>query len=171
MNIKTIPFFLIALVLITDQLSKWYVLEFIIRQDGFPMPFTEWLSFDERLPFYGVQITSFFNIVMVWNEGISFGLFSGFGGTQWPLTILSLAIVGFLFIWMFRSNSLFINLVLGLIIGGALGNIWDRIRFGAVADFLDFHAFGYHWPAFNVADSAITAGVVILLIHNIFSKN
>ena len=71
---------------------------------------------------------------------------------------------------MFKEKQAFAKFALALILGGAVGNIIDRIRFGAVIDFLDFHAFGYHWPAFNVADSAICLGVMLLLYQMIFMK-
>jgi len=112
-----------------------------------------------------IVITPFFDLVMVWNRGVSFGLFGGGGETQrWVLAAVSLAIVSVLFYWMRQAADRMTAAAFGLVIGGALANVCDRFSFGAVADFFDFHIGGYHWPAFNVADSAITLGVVLILI-------
>jgi signal peptidase II len=115
-------------------------------------------------------ITPFFNLVKVWNSGISFGIFAG---QRQPimLSIISLIIVAILLVWLYRSHQKMVAIALGLVIGGAIGNVIDRLRFGAVADFLDFHIGGYHWPAFNIADSTIFIGVVLLCIHSMFMDN
>ena len=81
-----------------------------------------------------------------------------------------MAVVIVLAVWLTRTDRTTVALGLGLIIGGAIGNVIDRIRFGAVFDFLDFHAFGFHWPAFNVADSAISVGAVILVVDSLFVR-
>lgn len=139
-----------ACALVLDQLTKWYILE---RTD---------------LPFFGVYtVTPFFNLAMVWNKGVSFGLFAAHD-QPFILVGISLVIVAVLARWLVTARSRWISGATGLVIGGALGNVIDRLRFGAVADFLDFHAFGYHWPAFNVADSAIFIGVVILCADSMF---
>ena len=112
-----------------------------------------------------IEVTSFFNLVMVWNTGVSFGLFSSQSvWTQVMLVALAIVISIFLIVWLRQTRSFFLSSALGLIIGGALGNAIDRVVYSAVADFLDFHAFEYHWPSFNVADIAISLGVIILLI-------
>lgn len=108
------------------------------------------------------------NLVLVHNRGISFGLFAQM--QPWMpllLTIGTSAIALALCFWLARATDRATCLALGLIIGGAIGNIIDRLRFGAVTDFLDFHWHAYHWPAFNLADSAIFMGVVILLLIGI----
>jgi signal peptidase II len=115
-----------------------------------------------------IEVAPFFNLVPVWNRGISFGLFNDlaeFGPII--LTALALAVSGLLGAWLWRARRLGLGLTLGLVIGGAVGNVIDRVRFGAVVDFLDFHALGYHWPAFNVADSAITVGVFLMLLDTL----
>ena len=114
-----------------------------------------------------IAVTGFFTLVPVWNRGVSFGMFAdGSDVTRWLLTgfagIVSMALI----IWMSRGGSRLLVLSLSLIIGGAIGNIIDRIRYGAVIDFVDLHVGGYHWPAFNVADSAICIGVGVLIIDN-----
>jgi len=118
-----------------------------------------------------VPVTGFFNLVLVWNTGVSFGMFqSGGEAGRWALVALSLAISVILLLWLRREQSLVSRLAIWLILAGALGNVIDRIRFGAVVDFLDFHAFGYHWPAFNVADSAIVVGAVVLVADSLFGR-
>jgi signal peptidase II len=84
------------------------------------------------------------------------------------LVAVALVIVTVLMIWLSKTDRLRLGLALGLVIGGAIGNVIDRLRFGAVFDFLDVHAFGFHWPAFNVADSAITVGALALVADSLF---
>ena len=116
-----------------------------------------------------MEITSFLNLVLVQNKGISFGLFSRYE-IGWLISILTIGIVVVLFIWMRKLERAILALPFSLIIGGAIGNLIDRLNYGFVVDFIDFHFFGWHWPAFNIADSAITVGVIILLIAS-FSNN
>jgi signal peptidase II len=106
--------------------------------------------------------------VRVWNTGVSFGLFGSAGASAaWVLSGLALAVVIGLTVWLSRTAEKPAAIGLGLVIGGALGNVVDRIRFGAVFDFLDFHAFGVHWPAFNIADAAIVVGAAVLLVDGL----
>ena len=116
-----------------------------------------------------MEITSFLNLVLVKNKGISFGLFSRYE-IGWLISILTIGIVVVLFIWMRKLERAILALPFSLIIGGAIGNLIDRLNYGFVVDFIDFHFFGWHWPAFNIADSAITVGVIFLLIAS-FSNN
>lgn len=113
-------------------------------------------------------IPGLFNIVLTFNKGVAFGLMSGLSDTL-RLGIISLtALAAFVLLsWLYFHNyksSCWHSLSLAFILGGAIGNILDRILKGAVTDFLDFHYQSYHWPAFNVADSAICVGVVLLLV-------
>jgi signal peptidase II len=136
----------VAAVVVIDQIVKWWILQKIM------------------LPPRAIEITPFFNLVLTWNRGVSFGMFNTDSPVNvWLLPLLAFAIVGMLLTWLLRAERPTIAIALGAIIGGAIGNLVDRIRFGAVADFLDFHLWGYHWPAFNVADSAITVGVAVLI--------
>ena len=112
-----------------------------------------------------LAVTPFFNLVMVWNQGISFGMFSN-QRAPLLLTALALVVVAILLRWLARAEHTITAIGIGLVVGGALGNVIDRLRFEAVADFFDFHAFSYHWPAFNLADSAIFVGVVVLCIES-----
>ena len=118
-----------------------------------------------------VPVTPFFNLVSVQNKGISFSFFnSGESTTVWALIIVSLAIIAGIAVWLYREKNRWTKLALCLILGGAIGNVFDRLRLGAVVDFLDFHIAHHHWPAFNVADSAVCIGVFIIIIQSIFSK-
>lgn len=152
--------FLIALfILIADQISKIWMLDYLLEGD--------------ITQFNRVEITPFFNLVTVWNRGVSFGLFSNdldYG--PYLLIALSLVIAIGFGVWAFRTHDKTHHIGIALVIGGAIGNVIDRVRFGAVFDFLDVHVLGYHWPAFNIADSAICVGVFILMIYAfLFEKN
>jgi signal peptidase II len=113
------------------------------------------------------EVTGFFNLVLVYNKGAAFSFLADAPGWQGPLLIafavLAAVVVSFL-ILRSPQKKLFCA-GLALILGGAVGNLIDRLRFGHVVDFLDFHAFDWHWPAFNVADSAITTGAVLLILE------
>ncbi|MCC7017439.1 MAG: signal peptidase II [Rhodospirillales bacterium] len=142
-----------AAVVAVDQLSKWWILERVMQ------------------PPRVIPVAPFFNLVMGWNRGVSFGLFNwDSAASAWVFSALALAIVALLLVWMARDNRASSAAALGIVIGGALGNVVDRVRFGAVADFLDFHAFGYHWPAFNAADAAISLGALTLLADALFVR-
>ncbi|HJO97621.1 MAG: signal peptidase II [Rhodospirillales bacterium] len=142
-----------TLVVALDQASKWWMLDHVMR------------------PPRVIELTGFFNLVMGWNRGVSFGLFNtSTPYNAWVLSALALIIVAVLAVWLGRTRSPLLAAAIGLIIGGALGNVIDRVRFGAVFDFLDIHAAGFHWPAFNVADSAITVGAVMLVVDSLFAR-
>ena len=167
---RIIGFGLIIDILILDQLTKWLVLEYAIRPNingaGEPLGLFAWFGETARLPFTSIEITPFFNLVMVWNQGISFGLFQS--ETPYILIGLALAISALFAFWLSKATGWVQAIALGLVIGGALGNVIDRFRFGAVADFFDFHAFGWHYPAFNIADSCIVIGIALLLYDGLF---
>jgi signal peptidase II len=115
-----------------------------------------------------IGLTDFFDLVPVWNRGVSFGILSTQdGSTAWLLGGVALLVAAGLVVWLSRIERSLLALSLGLVIGGALGNVVDRGRFGAVFDFLDFHLARWHWPAFNLADSAITVGVALLLLDGL----
>ena len=134
-----------------DQWSKWEVMAYFMAAKP------------------TIKVTSFFNLIFTWNPGVSFGMFnSGSSVMVWALSIIARLIVIGLTLWLYRVTNQLLATSLGLIIGGALGNLVDRVRFGAVIDFLDFHIMGYHWPTFNVADTAVTIGVGLMLLDNVY---
>lgn len=142
-----------ALVLALDQISKVWVLG----------------ALSAARP--AIEVTSFLNIVLVWNRGISFGLFNRESDWQpWLLVGLSLVIVAGLLLWLRTERGRWMTLAIALLAGGAIGNAVDRVRLGAVVDFLDFHVRGWHFAAFNVADAAITCGVAVLLVGSLFGS-
>ncbi len=146
---------LAALVLTLDQASKTWVLASLRLMDR-------------------QAVTSFFNLVLVFNPGASFSFLADAGGWQkWFFVVLALGISLWLLGLLRRhAQERLLPAALSLILGGAIGNVIDRLRFDAVVDFLDFHLAGYHWPAFNVADSAITVGVALMLWHQFrFAKD
>ncbi|HAF55240.1 MAG TPA: signal peptidase II [Thauera sp.] len=118
-----------------------------------------------------IPITSFFDLVLVFNTGAAFSFLAEHGGWQrWFFTVLALGISGWLLTLMHHHrHERLLPAAFALIIGGALGNVYDRLVHGAVVDFLHFHYAGWSWPAFNLADSAITVGVVMMLWGQLFA--
>jgi len=139
-----------AISLIADQGSKLFMLY--------------GAGFAQMTPGMAVPVLPFFNLVMVWNPGISYGLFPASGriGTI-ALVAISILVVGFLVWWLWRSTSQWLTAGFGLIVGGALGNVIDRVIYGKVADFFHFYGFGYDWYIFNIADVAITLGAIAII--------
>lgn len=147
---------LAAIILVADQASKWVMLE-VLR-----LPEVRHIPLLALGPFG-------FDLTMVWNRGVTFGMLAGDEPwTQFALGAAALLIAGFLLRWMSRAENRATALALGAVIGGAVGNVIDRLRFGAVADFLDAHAWGWHWYVFNVADAAIVIGVATLVLDALF---
>ncbi len=143
---------LAAGVLVLDQLTKFAMLRYLI--EGFRP---------------SVELAPFFNLVVVWNYGVSFGMFNtGSSSAAHLFAALAAAIVAGLVWWLRNAENATVVVALGLVVGGAVGNVVDRLRFGAVFDFLDFHVAGWHWPAFNVADAGITVGVACLFYDAFF---
>ena len=145
---------LAAVVLALDQVSKWVVLAQVMD------------------PPRVIEVTGFFNLVLVYNTGVSFGLFSGaaVAWKAWALGGLAVAVSAGLLFWLAREPERLLGLAVGLIVGGALGNALDRAHQPGVVDFMDFHLAGWHWPAFNLADSSIFLGVAILIFDGLFRE-
>lgn len=138
-----------ALVLVADQVSKWWILDVFRLPEKFSVP----------------VIDGFLHLTMVWNRGVSTGLLTAQSDVgRWLLTALTAAIAIGVFIWMWRESNRWQALALSGILGGAIGNIIDRVRFGAVADFIDVKGIPYWSYVFNVADAAITIGVAVILV-------
>ena len=124
-----------------------------------------------RAPGDRETVTSFFNLALTYNRGISFGLFNGAAGVNAIVfSLAAAAIVAVLVYWLAHAASPLLAMAIGLVIGGAVGNVIDRLRLGAVVDFLDFHVGAIHWPAFNVADSAICVGVAVMLLDGLLLR-
>lgn len=120
------------------------------------------------------KITDFFNLTLMHNKGVAFSLLADQSGWQrYFLSVLALVIIVWLLYWLFknRHTQKLQNVSLVLVIGGALGNVYDRIMLGYVVDFIELHYKGYYWPAFNLADSAICLGAVLLIIDAIKNKD
>jgi signal peptidase II len=133
----------------------------------------DWLSkyavlYGMDLPARGnIPILPFFDLTMVWNRGISFGLLQSDGVLGRALLVLFTSLIAAVLVfWLWRSQRLLEAAALGAIIGGAVGNIHDRVVYGAVADFFDFHLMGWHWYVFNIADAAICIGAAMLLVSS-----
>ena len=163
---------LVFFIAIADQLSKWFITEMVYRprMKMQPQGFIDWImNAPERLGPIRIEITSFYNLVMVWNEGVSFGMMNSMGDIG-PLILMGIALVVslILMVWMLGTQDRAKGAAFALIIGGGIGNVIDRARFGGVIDFIDLHAFGYHWPAFNIADCTIVVGIVFIIVHALF---
>lgn len=165
-------------VILVDQYTKWLVIE-ALRSGGAVHPgFLDWLTslhkisyfVNEREAFGDRVLSPFLNLVVVWNRGISFGMMDNSPNMALVFIALSLAISVGMMIWLAFSTEKTVAAALGLIIGGAMGNVVDRVRFDAVADFLDFHFERHHWPAFNVADSCIVIGAGVLMLRSLLGK-
>ena len=140
---------LAAITVVLDQFTKALVLAFLE-------------------PYQAVEWAPFLSCVLVFNTGISFGLFAGETALlRWVLIGLALAVSVLLTSWLYKEKRLRVASALGLILGGAIGNVVDRIFRHAVVDFLDLHIGGWHWPAFNLADSAITVGVILYVFTSL----
>ncbi len=120
-----------------------------------------------------VEITGWLNMTLAHNEGAAFSFLADAGGWQrWFFTIVAGVISLVLMIWLWRlpNRSRLLPTAIALVLGGAIGNMVDRVRYGYVVDFIDVHWRGYHWPAFNVADSVIVIGVALLLIEGFLPR-
>ena len=143
------------LIIVLDQLTKWWA--------------NTALNFGEQ-----VNVLPFFNLTLVYNTGAAFSFLADAGGWQrWVLSSLSLVVSVMLTLWILRTPREFKWLAIGLalVLGGAVGNLIDRAFFGYVVDFLDVYYQQWHWPAFNVADSAITVGAGILILETLWGKS
>ena len=137
-----------------DQLSKWWILAFVMDTPKV------------------IPVTPFFNLVLAWNKGVSFGMFSDQGDSSvWILSAIAILITLVLVFWLIKAKTNITAIGLGTIIGGAIGNVIDRLTHGAVLDFLDFYVNNFHWPAFNAADSFITIGAITLIWESLFYQH
>jgi lipoprotein signal peptidase len=141
-------------VLAADQASKYWVLHILDLPD-----------------LRQVVLLPVLNLTMVWNQGVTFGLLNGLGSwSHLVLAAVALCVVGALFFWLRRADSVLAAVSIGAIAGGAVGNVIDRLRFGAVVDFIHAHIGDLSWYVFNVADAAIVCGVAALIIESQFRR-
>jgi lipoprotein signal peptidase len=143
-----------VVVLAADQASKWWILDVV------------------QLPAVGqIVLLPVLNLTMVWNRGVTFGLLTNFGHWSYLLlAAIALAVVAGLVVWLRRAESRLVATALGVIVGGALSNIIDRLRFGAVVDFIHAHLGAWSWYVFNLADAAIVCGVAVLVLDSLLPQ-
>ncbi|ACI51190.1 lipoprotein signal peptidase [Gluconacetobacter diazotrophicus PA1 5] len=145
---------LFVAVLLLDQGSKYWILH------GFDLP-------DRG----SVPLLPGLNFTMVWNRAITFGMLGGMAGIgRVVFSVVSLLIVLLLGVWVTRTTRPWVAGALGAIMGGAVGNVIDRMHYGAVVDFIHAHAYGWSWPVFNLADAAIDCGVAVLLFDSLTDR-
>lgn len=149
-------------IILIDQIAKCFLL-FLITGSAFVYG-PAWTVVP--VPYLMRHVTNFFNIVFTWNPGTAFSMFRALGDNM-PIVMVAATgiIIAILLYYLLRRAKSYERTPLIFIVGGALGNLIDRIRFGAVIDFLDFHIGGAHWPAFNIADSFITIGVCLYILN------
>ncbi len=161
---------LVAGTCVADQLSKWYVSERLLTDGN--RPFGAWIANARAVDFSAaatsVTLAPMLDFTLVWNKGVSFGLGAGHVG-PWLFVAFSMLAGFLLFVWATRAQSRGLSTALALIAGGAFSNAYDRLRFGAVVDFIDAHVGSWHWPAFNVADSCIVLGAAFIMIDTLIS--
>ncbi len=155
--VKWLQFSVLAgLIVFFDQMSKWIIIQKISLHDVYPI------------------VPGFLNLVLVYNPGSAFGFLANHHGVFRQIFLLAASVAALCFIvYLYRQTRetyTMLSIGFSLIFGGAIGNMIDRLRFGYVIDFIDFYIDKYHWPAFNIADSAITIGMMIFAFHILFKK-
>ncbi len=160
---KFLKYLLIILaIILLDQISKDILIALITGHVPLVAPAWELIP----VPYLMAHVNDLFNVVFTWNPGTSFSMFRVLGETAPFVIIVATAfVIGFILYYLFVRAMNYERLSLAFIAGGALGNLIDRVRFGAVIDFLDFHIGGAHWPAFNVADAFICIGVGLYILN------
>ena len=149
-EMRSVGLGLALLTLVLDQLTKLWALDAL------------------RDPPVRITVTGWWEMVLVWNHGISFGLFGEGAVPPWVLAAVTGATALGVAVWLVRSVHWLPIIAAGLILGGAIGNIIDRLVYGAVVDFVRWYAYGYSWPVFNLADAAITLGIGLLIVESLF---
>ena len=141
------------LTFLADRTSKNYVINFFLTHGSDSYYFN-----------------SFLNFVLLWNTGMAFGVFESDSYTYHAFSFLIFLVIIFLIVWLFKSNRKFEKISIALIIGGALGNWFDRLVYNAVPDFIDLHYLDFHWFVFNVSDIIISIGILLLILSDFFLK-
>ena len=165
---KIIKYLIIILaIVLADQLTKGVLINLITGRVPLSGPAWELIP----VPYLMAHVTDFFNVVFTWNPGTSFSLFRALGeAAPMVIVVITAFVIGLISYYMFWRSANYERLPLAFIIGGAVGNLVDRVRFGAVVDFLDFHIGGAHWPAFNVADIFICVGVGLYILNWLLAR-
>ena len=157
----------ILVIILLDQITKGYLLYLITG--SVPVSGPAWTVVP--VPYMMANVTDFFNIVFTWNPGTAFSLFRALGeASPYIMVGITLVITLMLFLYLVHRAESYERVPLIFIIGGALGNLVDRVRFGAVIDFLDFHIGAHHWPSFNVADIFICVGIGLFVLNWILAR-
>ena len=144
---------IVILVFLADRTSKNYVINFFLTHGS-----------------ESYYFNSFLNFVLLWNTGMAFGIFESDSYTYYGLSFLIFLVIVFLVVWLIKSNKKLEKISIALIIGGALGNWFDRIVYNAVPDFIDLHYLDFHWFVFNVSDIVISVGILLLIASDFFLK-
>ncbi|MDA7782951.1 signal peptidase II [Candidatus Pelagibacter sp.] len=142
---------IVITVFFTDRLSKYYIVNLSKIENSVDM-----------------YVTSYLNLYLIWNKGIAFGLLSAGEGLIYNFITVAIGIIILIIFYMIWKNDNIQRFFLLLIMGGALGNFYDRLIYKAVPDFIDLHFYGYHWFVFNVADIFISIGIFCLIINELF---
>ncbi len=153
LNKKLNIFYIIAIIFILDRLSKYFILELSNSAEKFNIP-----------------ITSFLNFNLIWNSGIAFGLFSFNENFYYNLITLIIIVITLIILFLAIKSNGAEKIGFSMIFGGSLGNIFDRLYYKAVVDFIDLHINNIHWFIFNIADIFICLGVIMLIMLEFFNK-
>ncbi len=145
--------FLILIIFLLDRLTKLYV-----------------INLSESLSYVNITLTSFLNIILVWNSGIGFGLFQFDEQFAYNIITILILVVNFIIVYMFFVSDYINKIFISMILGGSFGNLYDRVYYSAVPDFIDLNYNGYHWFVFNVADIFISTGIFALIFTEVFIK-
>jgi len=145
---------IILIIFLADRITKIYILKIAELEN-----------------IVDIYLTSYLNLYLIWNKGIAFGLFSFNDNSIYNLISLVIVVITLVILLMIIKSNGFKKYSLILVFGGSLGNLFDRINYSAVPDFIDFHVNNYHWFVFNVADIFITMGVICLIYAEIFFNN
>ena len=148
------PTLIIVSTFLLDRFSKIYI-----------------LNLAENTENLNLSITSFINIILVWNTGIGFGLFQIDDNTLYNVITALILLINFVIIYILINSEKFQRILFSLILGGSLGNLYDRIYYSAVPDYIDLNYNGYHWFVFNVADIFISIGILMLILTEFLKKN
>tara|TARA_B100000780_G_C20796328_1_gene316237 strand:+ start:84 stop:578 length:495 start_codon:yes stop_codon:yes gene_type:complete len=156
MNLKkvTLNFIVVFLIFLTDRLSKIYILKIAELENG-----------------VDIYVTQYLNFYLIWNKGIAFGLFAFNESFIYSVITIVIFVITIIILVMILRNIGLKKYALLVVFSGSLGNLFDRIYYSAVPDFIDLHVKGYHWFVFNVADIFITIGIILLIVDEAFFNN